>query len=62
MYTEKQTKLISIPVTQGNFARTHEWKLIWKIYNFPFQTHTWESCKNLIKGIHVFQTISINDM
>ena len=24
--------------TQGNFARTHEWKLVWEIYNLPFQT------------------------
>ena len=26
--------------TQGNFANfaTHEWRLVWEIYNFPFQT------------------------
>ena len=35
----------------GNFAKAYEWKLIWEIYNFPFQTHTLESCTNHINGI-----------
>ena len=41
-------------LSQGNFAKTREWKFIWEMYNFPFQTHksyTWESCTNHINGI-----------
>ena len=40
-------------LTQGNFARTHEWEWIWDTYNFSLQTHkthTWESCTNQFNG------------
>ena len=40
--------------TQGNFARTNEWKLVWEIYNLPFQTkkkQKWKSCTNFINGM-----------